>query len=42
KVERFFAWLGNYRRLLVRHEYYGMNFLGFVQFACVMILLKRL
>jgi transposase len=42
KVERFFAWLGNYRRLLVRHEHYGHNFLAFVQLACAIIWLKQL
>ena len=29
KVERTIAWLGNYRRLLIRWEYYATNFLGF-------------
>ena len=40
-VERFFAWLQWKRRLLVRWEYYAENFLGFVQLASVMMLLKR-
>lgn len=40
-VERFFAWLHWQRRLLVRWEYYAVNFLGFVQFASIAILLKR-
>jgi transposase len=40
-VERFFAWLGWYRRLLTRWEYYAENFLGFVQLASISILLKR-
>ena len=32
-VERYFAWLQWKRRLLVRWEYYAVNFLGFVQLA---------
>jgi transposase len=40
-VERFFAWLQYKRRLLVRWEYYPSNFLGFVQLACIVMLLKR-
>jgi transposase len=39
---RFFAWLGNYRPLLVRHEFYGLNFLAYVQLACAVIWLKQL
>jgi len=41
-VERFFSWLQWQRRLLVRWEYYSVNFLGFIQLACIFILLKRL
>ena len=40
-VERFFAWLQWHRRLLVRWEFYAANFLGFVQLASIVILLKR-
>ena len=40
KVERFFAWLHNFRRLVVRYEYYAENFLGMLQLACVIILLR--
>jgi transposase len=40
-VERFFAWMQWRRRLLVRWEYYPMNFLGFVQLAAICILLKH-
>ena len=35
------AWIQWKRRLLVRWEYYAHNFLGFVQLASVMMLLKR-
>jgi transposase len=41
KVERAFAWLQNYRRLVVRYEQHSVNFLGFVQLACVLILLRQ-
>jgi transposase len=40
KIERLFAWLQNFRRLVVRHEYHAENFLGFVHLACIMILLR--
>jgi transposase len=40
-VERFFAWLQWQRRLVVRWEYYSANFLGFIQLASIVILLKR-
>jgi transposase len=40
KIERLFAWLQNFRRLVVRHEYYAENFLGFVQLGCIIILLR--
>lgn len=41
-VERFFAWIQWKRRLLIRWEYYAANFLGFVQLACIGMLLKRI
>ena len=41
KVERLFSWLGNFRHLVVRYEYHAINFLGFIQLACILILLKR-
>ena len=40
-VERFFAWIQWQRRILVRWEYYPENFLGFVQLACLVILLRQ-
>jgi transposase len=40
KVERFFAWLFNYRRCLVRYEYKEENFKAFILLACMLILLK--
>jgi transposase len=40
-VERLFAWLGNFRRLVVRYEWRADNFLGFVHLGCIVILLGR-
>ena len=40
KVERLFAWLQNFRRVLVRHEYHAENYLGFVHLGCILILLR--
>ncbi len=42
KVEQFFAWLQNYRRVLVRQEYLPELYRGMVQLACVLILLRHL
>ena len=42
KVERLFAWLGNFRRLIVRWEYHAENFQGFVHLGCLLILLRHL
>ena len=41
KVERFFAWLDNFRRLATRFERLCLMHLGFIQLACVMILLRN-
>jgi transposase len=41
KVERTFAWLGNYRRLLVRWEHHLTLYTAFFTFACILICLKR-
>jgi transposase len=40
-VERVFAWLMRSRRIVIRYEHKAENFLGFVQLACVVILLRR-
>jgi len=42
KIERLFAWLHNYRRIVIRWEYHPENFLGMVQLACTVILLRNL
>ena len=40
KVERLFAWLQNFRRLIVRYEYHVENFLGMLHLGCIKILLR--
>jgi transposase len=40
KVERLFAWLHNFRRLVVRWDRHAANFLGFLRLACIVILLR--
>jgi transposase len=42
KVERLFAWLHNFRRLVSRWEYHDANFLGMLQLGCLVILLRHL
>ena len=41
KIERLFAWLQNFRRLVVRYEYKVENFLGMAQLGCIVILLRK-
>ena len=41
-VERLFAWLMRFRRLVTRYEAKAENYLGLVQLACISILLRRL
>jgi transposase len=41
KIERLFAWLQNFRRLVVRYEYHLENFLAMIQLGCIVILLRR-
>ena len=40
-IERLFAWLQNYRRLITRWERHADNFLGFVYLGCICILLRH-
>lgn len=40
-VERLFAWLHNFRRIERRWERSFMNYFGFVQLGCALILLRR-
>jgi transposase len=42
KVERLFAWLQNFRRLVVRYERFAENFLGMLHLACWVILVRGL
>jgi transposase len=42
KIERFFAWLGAYRRLVVRWDRDPKIYSAFFQIACIMILVRRL
>lgn len=42
KVERLFAWLGSgFRRVVIRWERHSANYLGFLQCACALMLLRR-
>ena len=40
KIKRLFAWLQNFRRLVVRYEFHVENFLAMAQLGCIMILLR--
>ena len=42
KVERLFAWMHNFRRLVTRWEYHIENFLGFVHLGCLKLMLRYL
>ncbi len=41
KIERLFAWLHNFRRLVIRYDRHAENFLGFVHLGCLCILLRH-
>ena len=41
KIERTISWIGAFRRLVVRHEYYSFVYQGFIHLACIMICLRR-
>jgi transposase len=41
KIERSIGWLQNFRRLVTRYEYHAHLFLGFVQLACLMVVLRQ-
>jgi transposase len=42
KIERTFAWLGNFRRLLVRYDYDIKMYRAFFHVACLVITLRHL
>jgi transposase len=42
KIERLFAWLHNFRRLVTRWEYQAVNFLAMLHLGCLLILVRHL
>jgi len=42
KIERSIAWIGNFRRLVVRYERHIMMYQAFFHVACLMITLRKL
>ena len=42
RVERLFAWLHHFRRLVIRWEHHVENFFGMVRLGCIQILLRQL
>jgi transposase len=40
-VERLFAWMLRFRRIVTRYEHHARNFLAFVKLACMAILLRQ-
>ena len=42
KIERTFAWLGNFRRLVVRYERHVLMYAAFFHLACSLILVRWL
>lgn len=41
KLERLFAWLNKYKRVMVRWDRFVDHFMAFVHLACAMILMRR-
>lgn len=41
-IERLFAWLQAFRRIVTRYERKAGNFLAFLKLACAVVLLRRL
>jgi transposase len=41
KIERLFAWLQNYRRILVRFDYKLSNYQGFVHLGAIYLIIRR-
>jgi transposase len=41
KIERSISWLQNFRRLVTRYEYHAHLFHGFVQIACLIVVIRR-
>ena len=42
KIERLFAWLRFYRRLVIRYERYLVHYAGFFLLGCAMVLARHL
>ena len=42
KIERLFAWLQNFRRLVNRYEHHAENFLGMLHLGGCLIMLRHL
>lgn len=42
RVERLFAWLHNFRRLVIRWEYHVENLFGMVRLGCMKILFRQM
>jgi transposase len=40
-IERLFAWMLGFRKLVTRYERHARNFLGFAKLACIVILLRQ-
>ena len=40
-IESTIGWLGNFRRLIVRHEYHSHLYQAFLHLACALICLRR-
>lgn len=41
RIERTNSWLQNFKRLVIRMEHRVHNYVGLVQLACVMIVMRR-
>ena len=41
-VERTVSWLHDFRRLVVRHEFYSSIYHGFAMLACIIMAVRRL
>ena len=42
KIERTISWLHDFRRLIVRHEFYSSIYHGFAKLACLIMAVRRL
>jgi transposase len=42
RIERLFAWLQSFRRLVTRYEHHLDNFTGMLHLGCCLILLRHL